>query len=117
MKRSWIWILAVLLLIGGVATFWVINNLSVPEADYDVLDPAIIQIGQGTEGEIADLEIGLLYVDAESAGVLLANVESGGTENVTLLIGQQADVLGHSITLIDVILGPETAVFRVLPAP
>ncbi|MEM9773794.1 MAG: hypothetical protein AAF902_04385 [Chloroflexota bacterium] len=113
-RRSWLWVLAVLVIIGVAFFMLVLPSLNFPTADYDPLDPAIVQITQGTEGEIGALEIGLQFVDAQSAGAQLVNTEIGETITIALEIEEQTDVLGHSITLIDVLPGTDTAVFRIV---
>ena len=116
MNRRWILILLGILLFVAVFFLFVSPTSNFPTADYDPLDPAIIQITQGTEGEIETLEIGLQFVDAQSAGAQIFDSATGEATSIILGVEQQTDVFGYTITLIDALPGSETAVYRVLPA-
>lgn len=116
MNRRWIWAILGVLLFVAIFFVFVRPTTHVPTADYDPLDPAIIQITQGTEAEIETLEIGLQFVDTQSAGAQIFDTATNETTSIVLGVGQQATVLGYSLTLIDTLPGTDTAIYRVLPA-
>ncbi|MFT5195993.1 MAG: hypothetical protein ACI9EW_001144 [Cellvibrionaceae bacterium] len=125
MKKRWLWFLLALVSLGGLFFYLRVDNLSSPTIDYDLNDPAVVAVTQGTVGTVslaadtdATVEIGLMFVDRDSAGVSVfdpANT-NGSAVDVILQLGEARLVAGLEITLVDALPGRDTAVVRVVSA-
>ena len=117
MRKRWIWFLLALVVLGGLFFFLRVDDLSSPTIDYDLNDPAIVSVSQGTVGSVGSTRIGLKFVDSVSAGVSVFNPDHSASEATDLILelGESREVDGEQITLLDVFPGRETAVIKVVP--
>lgn len=117
MRKRWLWFLLAVVILGGLFLFWSVRSLSNPSVEYDLNDPAIVSISQGTVGSVGSTRIGLKFVDGVSAGVSVfaADLEGEATDLI-LELGVVRQVNGVEITLVDALPGRDTAIIRVVAA-
>ncbi|MFK7801194.1 MAG: hypothetical protein AB8G95_06165 [Anaerolineae bacterium] len=117
MRKRWLWFLLALVVLGGFFLFLRVDNLSNPSVDYDLNDPTVVSISQGTVGSVGNTRIGLKFVDGVSAGVSVIYSESDqeGTDLI-LVLGEAREINGELITLVDALPGRDTAIIQVVSA-
>lgn len=113
--RTWAWVIII-----GVAlmlvSFLLFRNSASPAVNYDLNDPNIIGITQGTEGSFEELEIGVLFVEPGGAGVsIYSRVTDTWARNLSIDVGDPVEVSGYQIELVDTQISASTAFFRILP--
>ena len=117
-KNRTVWIIVIVLAVIGILAFLFLgNNLLDPEPEFILEDPNMMEITQGTQGELNGLEIGVLFVDSTSAGLSVA--EAGNVDalaqTLTLEVGERARFGDtYTVRLVDVLLRENTAVVHVL---
>ena len=116
MRKRWLWFLLAFVILGGLFFVLRVQDLSSPTLDYDLNDPSIVSISQGTVGSVGSTRIGLKFVDSGSAGISVvhANDDSESTDLI-LELGESREVDGEQITLLDALPGRDTAVIQVVP--
>ena len=114
MRKRWLWFFIAFVILGGLFFVLRVQDLSSPTADYDLGDPTIVAITQGTVGSVGNTRLGLRFVDNESAGISVFYDDSD-EEAIDLIfeLGETREVNGESIRLIDLLPGRDTAVFQV----
>lgn len=116
MRKRSVWFLLALVILGGLFFVLRVQDLSSPTIDYDLNDPAIVSISQGTVGSVGSTRIGLKFVDSGSAGVSVFRSDSDSeATDLILELGESRDVNGEQITLVDALPGRDTAVIKVVP--
>lgn len=116
MRKRWLWFLIALVVLGGLFLFLRVENLSSPSVAYDLNDPTVVSISQGTVGSVGNTRIGLKFVDSGSAGVSVFYGDDSDIESVDLILelGQSREINGEEITLVDALPGRETAIIQVV---
>lgn len=114
MKKRWLWIIFAVVILGGLFFVLRVQDASSPTADYDLSDPTIVAITQGTVGSVGETQLGLRFVDGGSAGLSVFYDDSEGEAiDLILELGETREVNGELITLIDALPGRDTAVVKV----
>lgn len=114
--RIWVWaiIIGIVLILAGSLLF--LGNNAPPPATFDLSNPNIIGITQGTEGSFEALEIGVTFVDADSAGVSLYSTTTGEpAQNFAIDVGDSVDYAGYAIELLDTQSATDSAVLQIQP--
>lgn len=117
MKKRWLWFLLAIVILGGLFFILRVQDASSPTADYDLDDPTIVAVTQGTTGAVGETQLGLRFVDSESAGVSVFYTDTQSEADATdiiLELGETREVNGETITLVDVLPGRDTAIFQII---
>ena len=113
-KKIWI-IIAVLVLLSVVTLLFFTINQPPPANEFSLNDPSIIAITEGAQGEINGLEIGVTFVDSNSAGISI--VEAGNTEAAaqnSILEEQESISFGNqTVSLLDAVPNERSAILQV----